>query len=161
MGMRLRLKSSIDISSFSAANQVILTTLKKYGMILADNGSRICLSGAPDSRWNNDDLGVLKQLTAADFEVVQMGTVYAPNNVPMGNVPVIGTFKANPASVSAGSSVELSWAVSGSEYNIIDPTAGAVRGTCTVVKPTRTTTYTLNLTNQYGRSAKTVKVNVK
>jgi hypothetical protein len=161
MGMRLRFKASIDISSFSASNQVILTALKKYGMILADNGSGIFLSGAPDSRWNNDDLGALKQLTAADFEVVQMGTVYTAGNVPLGNVPVIGTFKANPASVSAGSSVQLSWAVSGSEYNIIDPTLGAVRGNATVVKPTRTTTYTLSATNQYGRSVKTVKVTVK
>jgi hypothetical protein len=64
MGMRLRLKASFDISGFSPANQVILTTLKKYGMILADNGSAIYISGAPDHRWDNSDLGNLKTITA-------------------------------------------------------------------------------------------------
>jgi hypothetical protein len=56
MGMRLRLKASFDISSFSAANQVILTALKKYGMIMADNGSSMYISGAPNDNWNNSDL---------------------------------------------------------------------------------------------------------
>ena len=51
MGMRLRLKASFDISGYSAANQVILTALKKYGMIMADNGSNMYISGAPDDRW--------------------------------------------------------------------------------------------------------------
>src|SRR5581483_5083609 len=55
MGQRFRLKASFDISGFSASNQVILRTLKKYGMILADNGSGIFMSGVPDERWNNDD----------------------------------------------------------------------------------------------------------
>src|SRR5580692_4502509 len=82
MGTRLRLKASFNISGFSAANQVILTALKKYGMILADNGSAIFISGAPDSRWNNSDLGNLKTITAASFDVVQMGTIYTPANVP-------------------------------------------------------------------------------
>ena len=48
MGMRLRLKATFDISKFSAQNQVILTALKKYGLILADNGSAMYISGAPD-----------------------------------------------------------------------------------------------------------------
>src|SRR5262245_6587482 len=56
MGMRLRLKNSFDISHYSAANQVILTAMKKYGLILADNGSSMYISGAPDNRWDNDDL---------------------------------------------------------------------------------------------------------
>jgi hypothetical protein len=53
MGMRLRLKSTTSISSFSAANQVILNAMKKYGLILADNGSAMYVTGAPDSRWND------------------------------------------------------------------------------------------------------------
>jgi hypothetical protein len=56
MGARLRLKVSFDVSSFSATNQVILNAMKKYGLILADNGSSMYLSGAPDDRWSNDDL---------------------------------------------------------------------------------------------------------
>ncbi len=78
MGTRLRLKSGFNISGFSAQNQVILTALKKHGMILADNGSAIYITGAPDSRWNNSDLAHLGTLTAADFEVVQMGAIYTP-----------------------------------------------------------------------------------
>lgn len=74
MGMRVRLKSGVDISGYSAANQVILKALKKYGMFLADNGSDMFLSGAPDPRWNDDDLHNLTKVHGSDFEVVQMGT---------------------------------------------------------------------------------------
>jgi hypothetical protein len=69
MGLRLRLKASVDISGFSPQNQVILTALKKYGMILADNGSAMYISGAPDSRWNNNDLSQLKTLTATTYQL--------------------------------------------------------------------------------------------
>jgi len=75
MGMRVRLKSSFDISSYSAANQVILRALKKYGMFVADNGPGWFLSGAPDPRWSNDDLGMLKNIKGFNFEVVRMGSV--------------------------------------------------------------------------------------
>ncbi len=53
MGARFRLKASFDISGFSATNQVILTALKQYGMMLADNGSAWFISGAPDDAWDN------------------------------------------------------------------------------------------------------------
>ncbi len=160
MGTRLRLKSSFDISGFSARNQVILTALKKYGMILADNGSGIFISGAPDNRWNNSDLGNLKKIAASNFEVVQMGTVYTPSNVPTGSAPAILSFTANPTSVSAGQSVTLVWSVSNAEYNIISPTIGAVRGTSIMLAPSKTTTYTLYSTNEYGRATTTVTVTV-
>ena len=75
MGMRVRLKASVDISRFSPAMQVILRALKKYGMILADNGSNWYVSGAPDPRWSDDELNTLKSLKGSDFEVVKMGTV--------------------------------------------------------------------------------------
>jgi hypothetical protein len=70
MGLRLRLKASVNISSFSAADQVILLALKRYGMLLADNGSPMYITGAPDSRWNDDDLHVLTTLHGSDFEAV-------------------------------------------------------------------------------------------
>lgn len=73
MGMRVRLKASFDIAKFSPAMQVILRALKKYGMFLADNGSDWYLSGAPDPRWNDDDLRTLRSLKGSDFEVVRMG----------------------------------------------------------------------------------------
>jgi len=71
MGQRFRLKASVDITSFSPEVQVILRALKRYGMILADNGSAWYLSGAPDPRWNNDALvSDLRTITGADFEAV-------------------------------------------------------------------------------------------
>jgi Bacterial Ig-like domain (group 2) len=70
MGARFRLKASFDISGFSPANQIILRALKKYGMMLADNGSAWYVSGAPDSRWDDNDLHNLTQLTGNNFEAV-------------------------------------------------------------------------------------------
>jgi len=157
MGMRLRLKSTVDISSFSKPNQVILTALKHYGLILADNGSAVFITGAPDDRWNNDDLHNLGSLTASDFEVVQMSEIYTPSNVPAGTAPKISSFTANPASPMPGQLVTLSWTVTGSEYNIVTPLIGAVRGSSIVITaPATNTTYTLESTNQYGRTKKTV-----
>ena len=75
MGARLRLKSSVDISQFSGPNQVILTAMKKYGLMLADNGSSLFVSGSPDPRWNDDDLSNLKTLHLSDFEVVSLGAI--------------------------------------------------------------------------------------
>ena len=160
MGLRLRLKANFDISHFSAQNQVILTALKKYGLILADNGSAIYISGAPDSRWNNSDLHNLGQLTASDFEVVQTGTVYTPANVPTGASPTVSSFTANPATVSKGQQVTLSWTASNAEYNIVTPQVGPVRGGSIVITPTATTTYTLESTNPFGRTQRSVTVTV-
>ncbi|HLJ34786.1 MAG TPA: hypothetical protein VKU38_14085 [Ktedonobacteraceae bacterium] len=70
MGLRIRLKASVDISHFSRTDQVILTALKHYGMFVADNGSSWFLSGAPDNRWNNNDLHQLDQISGTDFEAV-------------------------------------------------------------------------------------------
>ena len=164
MGTRLRLRSTFNISGFSADNQVILTALKKYGMILADNGSAIYITGAPDNRWNNDDLSKLKTLTAADFDVVQMGSVYTPSNVPTGPAPTISSFTATSKSISKGESVTLNWSVdwnvSNPGYNIVTPTVGAVRGSAVVVAPAATTTYTLESTNEYGRATAKVTITV-
>jgi hypothetical protein len=160
MGTRLRLKASFDISTYPADDQVILTTLKKYGMILADNGSAIFISGVPDNRWNNTNMNLLKQITAASFEVVQMGTIYTSANVPTGPNPTISAFTANPTTVSAGSPVTFSWSVTNSTYNIIGPQVGPVRGTSVVVTPSATTTYTLYATNQFGRTTATATVTV-
>jgi hypothetical protein len=161
MGMRLRLKATFDISGFSAQNQVILTALKKYGLILADNGSAMYISGAPDSRWNNDDLSKLKALTAANFEVVEMGPVYTPSNVPSGKAPTIASFTASASTVSAGQPVTLSWSVTNASYSLITPQVGPVRGTSLMVVPSATTTYVLDSTNAFGRSSAKVTVTVK
>ena len=70
MGLRVRLKASFDIAGFPPQTRVILAALKRYGMILADNGSPWYISGAPNAGWSNDDLHSLGRLTGADFEVV-------------------------------------------------------------------------------------------
>ena len=67
MGMRIHLKASYDISSFSPTNQVILTALKKYGMIMADNGTSMYIGGAPEDRWSNDDLHNLAEPHSGRF----------------------------------------------------------------------------------------------
>ena len=160
MGMRLRLKASSDISGFSAANQVILTAMQNYGLIVADNGSNMFFQGAPDARWDDNDLDALKAIDASNFDVVQMGTVYDAATAPTGAVPTISSFTASQSTVTAGTPVTLSWTVANDSYDFID-VVGPVRGGTQTVTPTATTTYTLNSTNQYGRSTMAVTVTVQ
>ena len=75
MGAKLRLKSTFDISTYPKNIQVILTAMKNYGIILADIGSDMYISGAPDSRWNDTELQLLKNIKASDFEVIAMGAI--------------------------------------------------------------------------------------
>ena len=71
MGQRFRLQAVFDLSGFSPEVQVILQAMKRYGLILADNGSSWYISGAPDERWDNDMLvGELGQVQGSDFEAV-------------------------------------------------------------------------------------------
>ena len=160
MGMRLRLKASFDSSGFSAANQVILNAMKNYGMIVADNGSNMYFQGSPDARWDDDDLGALKAIDASQFDVIQMGTVYDDATAPTGQPPTISSFTASQNSVATGTQVTLSWTVANDSYDYID-VVGPVRGGSQVVSPTATTTYTLNATNEYGRSTMAVTVTVQ
>lgn len=78
MGMKVRLKASFDISGFTPALQVILRAMKKYGLILADNGSNWYISGAPDMRWSDNELNALKTIKGSSFEVVRMETIVTP-----------------------------------------------------------------------------------
>jgi hypothetical protein len=75
MGMRVRLRADFDVSSYPSEVRVILNAMKKYGMLLADNGSGWYVSGAPDPRWSDDNLAALKRVNSANFEVVRMGTI--------------------------------------------------------------------------------------
>jgi hypothetical protein len=78
MGLRVRLKASFDVSGFPRQARVVLVALKRYGMLVADNGSSWYVSGAPDPRWSNDDLHTLSRVQGSDFEVVQTGAVHGP-----------------------------------------------------------------------------------
>jgi hypothetical protein len=161
MGMRLRLKASYDISGFPAQSKVILAALQQYGMIMADNGSSMYISGAPDDRWDNDDLGALKQVPASAFEVLLMNPIDTAANIPQGSSPTISSFTANPQTVSPGSPVTLNWTTANADYNIVSTQVGVIRGTSATVVPTKTTTYILYSTNQYGRTTAKVKVTVQ
>jgi hypothetical protein len=161
MGMRLRLKASYDISSFPPQAKVILAALQQYGMIMADNGSSMFVTGDPDNRWSNNDLGTLKQVPASAFEVLLMDPIYTANNVPQGKAPRIASFSATPPVSTPGQPVALNWTATGASYFIVSPQVGAVRGNTITVYPTVTTTYTLYATNEYHRSKKVVTVTIQ
>jgi hypothetical protein len=80
MGMRLRLKQHIDISGFSSQAKIIATALKTYGMILADNGGALFISGEPNESWNNWGLKDLKRLVSNNFEVVDTSSLQVHQN---------------------------------------------------------------------------------
>jgi len=163
MGMRIRLKAGFDISGFSKTNQVILTAMKNYGMILADNGGYFYFQGVPDTRWNDDDLVKLDAIQSLNFEVVQMTPAFPgwdSNTAPTGSLPIINSFTASPATVTAGTPVTLAWDTSNDSYDFIDK-LGGVHGGAVTITPAATTTYTLNATNQYGRSTMQVTVTVQ
>lgn len=160
MGMRLRLKSTFDVSTFSANNKVILNAMKKFGMIVADNGSAMFISGVPDSRWDNNDLHLLGNVAASNFEVVQMPTLITSANVPTGPGPAITGFTASPTHVAANGNVTLAWQATGASYYLIGPQVGPVRGNSVVVNPSTTTTYTISAVNAFGKNTANVTVNV-
>lgn len=81
MGVRFRLRADFDISSFSPTNQIILRALKKYGMMIIDNGAPWFISGVHDERWNNDELHDLGRIHGSDFEVVDVsGLMISPDS---------------------------------------------------------------------------------
>jgi hypothetical protein len=80
MGSRFRLKADVDISKYSETNKIILRALKKYGMMLADNGSAWYITGAPDPRWLDSDLAQLAGIKGSDFEVVDVTPLIAAHD---------------------------------------------------------------------------------
>jgi hypothetical protein len=76
MGLRLRLKAGFDTRSFPPQARAVLEALKRYGMIVADNGSSWYVSGVPDPRWSNDDLHTLGRVRGSDFEVVDASSLH-------------------------------------------------------------------------------------
>ncbi|HVW87268.1 MAG TPA: hypothetical protein VHB50_21425 [Bryobacteraceae bacterium] len=130
MGTRFRLRANYDISGFSPTNQIILKALKKYGMIIVDNGASWFITGATDPRWSNSDLHALTNVKGSDFEQVDVsslmvdpnsgearqGTITAPVSVTI--APASQTLKVNAtaqfqASVHNASSQAVTWSVNG------------------------------------------------
>ena len=75
MGLRVRLKADFDTAGYPYQARIILECLKKYGMILADNGGDWFISGAPSTRWDDNQLSFLKKVKGKDLEVVYTGEV--------------------------------------------------------------------------------------
>ena len=97
MGARLRLKANKDISGFTPEMQKIFRAMKRYGLIVADNGSDMYITGTFETHWNNDVLNpAFGALTASDFEVVQLGWKPATGQATLASLSV------NPASVVGG-----------------------------------------------------------
>ena len=127
MGARFRLRPDFDISTFSAVNQIILRTMKKYGIMLADNGSAWYISGAPDSRWNDTDLRDLLRVKGSDWQAVDVsplmidpnsGQALQTNAVSVTVTPAsasvtINTTKQFSATVNNSSDQSVTWRVNG------------------------------------------------
>ena len=100
MGARLRLKANVDITQRSSDPNVqkIFRAMQKYGLIVADNGSDMFVSGTHDSHWNNDVLNpAFRALNANDFEVIQLGY-----NPPASAAAALSSISVSPATISAG-----------------------------------------------------------
>jgi hypothetical protein len=82
MGLRLRLKADYDFAAAGPQSKVILTALQKYGMIVADNGTSLFISGASDTRWDDDDLDFLKGVPGDAFEAIETGPLSKPADCP-------------------------------------------------------------------------------
>ena len=100
MGLRMRLKADFDISSYTGGPKVLLTALKKYGMINADNGSAWFISGATDSRWDDNEWSQLKKVPGSAFEAVYTGpTKHAPDQTPQ-QPPTLAVLEQQPSTTS-------------------------------------------------------------
>jgi hypothetical protein len=132
MGARLRLKASKDISGFSADVQKIFRAFKKYGLIVADNGTDMYVSGTYDTRWNNDVLNpAFGMLKAGDFEVVLRG--WAPS---------ISFVLTLPTALGAGDAATATLTAYDSNYNVATGYTGTVHFTSTDGAATLPVNYT-------------------
>src|ERR1019366_6670086 len=116
------LRSEFDISSFSATNQVILRALKKYGMMLADDGSAWYLSGAPDDRWSNDDLHKLSLLKGSDFEAVDVSSLMVDPNSGQArqSTTVSVTVSPSTATVASGATQQFTATVTNATTPLVN-----------------------------------------
>lgn len=126
MGARCRLRADFDISGYSPTNQVILRALKKYGMIVADNGASWFVSGVPDSRWDDSDLHLLTNVNGSDFELVDVSSLMVDpnsgearqNGVSVSVTPVSASVTVNgtqqfTAAVNNSTDQAVTWSVNG------------------------------------------------
>lgn len=116
MGQRFRLKAGFDTSGYSPEVQIILRAMKKYGIILADNGSSWFISGAPDERWDNDILRELKTVYGSDFEAVDVSSLKIDPDSGQAIQPYASLSVLSPnggESLPIGSASTITWETSG------------------------------------------------
>ena len=129
MGARFRLKASFDISGFSPANQVILRALKKYGMIVADNGSPWFITGVPNQHWDDHDLHYLTTILGSNFEAVDESSLMVdPNSGQAAQAGVNVTVSPSAATVTIGSSQQFSATVINSSDTTVSWSVNGVPG---------------------------------
>jgi hypothetical protein len=139
MGQRFRLKASFVIApSFSPHAQVILRALKKYGMILADNGSSWYISGAPDEGWNNDVLHQLDVVKGTDFEAVDESSLMVQPDSGQALSDFTLTAQPNGRVVDAGSVAT---------YQLRFEKSAAFTGAITITASSPSPSFTLKLSN--------------
>ena len=175
MGARLRLKASKDISGFSPEMQKIFRAMKRYGLIVADNGSDMYITGTFDTRWNNDVLNpAFAALTASDFEVVKLGWTPAPStpvtltglavnpSTVVGGSSTTGTVTLSAGAPTGGVSVALSSASSAvaSVPASVSVGSGSTSASFTVTTSSVTTTQVVGLTASLDGTDKTAAVTV-
>ena len=169
MGERFRLKASFDISPYPAEVQVILRAMKKYGIILADNGSAWYISGAPDPRWNNDNLHTFGSLLGSNFEAIDAtGLMVDPDSGATKQTTIAVTVAVSPstatvrvghaqsfvATVTGASSTGVTWSVNG--INGGNTAIGTIDNTGQYIPPTAVpspSTVTLRATSTPSPSA--------
>lgn len=118
MGARLRLKASVDVTQRTSDLNIqkIFRAMQKYGLIVADNGSDMYITGSYDTRWNNDILNpAFSNLSASDFEVIQLGY-----NAAQTSQPNLSALTLNPSTVTGGQTVSGTVSLTGPA-----PTGGA------------------------------------
>jgi uncharacterized repeat protein (TIGR01451 family) len=126
MGVRFRLKAGFDISGFSPQTRVILTALKKYGMILADNGSSWYISGEPNAGWNDGDLvSDLRQVHGTDFEAIDESALQVSPNSGQVNPAAITQDSKGVAPAGADQGQQVTYTIQvvgdGSAISLNDP----------------------------------------
>lgn len=121
MGARMRLEASKDISSYAPEIQKIFRAMKKYGLIVADNGSNMYITGEYDPRWNNDVLNpAFHALRPTDFEIIQLGWH-----------PTVSLVLTLPENVGAGDAATATLTAYGSDFNVATGYTGTVHFTST------------------------------
>jgi hypothetical protein len=129
MGERFRLKASVDISSYPADVQVILRAMKRYGIMMADNGSAWYISGQPDPRWNDSDLHTLGQLLGSNFEAVDATVLMIdPNSGAALQNGVTVTVSPSSASVRTGRTQPFTATVAGAPNTVTWSVNGTTGG---------------------------------